>query len=199
MGWGGSTLSGKQGGCCRQLVSQLMPVRKATRAAGSGVKSRSWSSSWPHCMNKSERSWSGVSCSVGKRTMALETARACGDMGHQGLRPCLGLARSADQRAHQGHREAIALDPWRPAEGQGMAILVFGRQPAHKGAIGGPQCGTAPAKGEQGADTTWPGSSPPQPHPYLPRSRPQWLHLLLHCPVMVRYLSFSGHLTPRSW
>lgn len=71
-----STLSGKQGGCCRQLVSQLMPVTKATLAAGSGVKSRSWSISWPHCMNKSERSRSGVSCSVGKRTMALETARA---------------------------------------------------------------------------------------------------------------------------
>lgn len=28
---------------------------------------------------------------------------------------------------------------------------------------------------------------------------PHWPHLLLHCPVMVRYLSFSGHVTRTSW
>lgn len=75
------TLRGKQGGCCRQLVSQLMPVTKELRAAGSGVKVRSWSMNWPHSMKMSARSWSGVSCSLGKRTMALETARACGTRG----------------------------------------------------------------------------------------------------------------------
>lgn len=58
---GGSTLRGKQGGCCRQLVSQLRPVKKENRVAGSGVKVMSWSSNWPHCMNMSARSWSLVS------------------------------------------------------------------------------------------------------------------------------------------
>lgn len=155
----GRTLSGKQGGCCRQLVSQLTPVMKETRAAGSGLKSRSWSSSWPHCMKMSERSRSGVSCSVGKRTMALDTARACGTRGVRdrlGPRAASGLALSPlPASAHQGDWETAAIDPGRPAEGQREAVLILGRQPARKGAIGGSQRGAASAGGGQGADTRW--------------------------------------------
>lgn len=162
----GSTLSGKQGGCFRQLVSQLTPVMKETRAAGSGLKSRSWSISWPHCMNMSERSWSGVSCSVGKRTMSLETARACGTPrvraraeGPRGR--ALPPLRAS---AHQGHPEAAAPDPGRPAEGQRDAVLVLGGQPARKGAVGGPQRGAASAGEGQGTDSgtaPWGPGMPP--------------------------------------
>ena len=102
-GPGGSTLSGKHGGCCRQLISQLMPVRKEARAAGSGVKSRSWSSSWPHCMNMSESSWSGVSFSVGKRTISLDTARACGTWD---IRGC-GLGRASPPLPSRGSPGAL--------------------------------------------------------------------------------------------
>ena len=155
---GGSTLSGKQGGSCSQLVLQSTLVMKDARAPGSGLKSRSWSISWPHCTNSSERSWSGVSCSVGKRTMALETARACGTLGVRGRlgpRAPLGPASPPlSAGAHQGDREAAALDPGRPAEGQREAVLVLGRQPAREGAVGGPQRGTASAGIGRGADTT---------------------------------------------
>lgn len=54
-------MRGKHGGCCRQLISQLRPVKKEDRVAGSGVKVKSWSRNCPHCMNISARCWSRVS------------------------------------------------------------------------------------------------------------------------------------------
>lgn len=75
------TWMGKQGGSLAQLVSQSVSPPKGTLAGVSGLKSRSWSINWPHCMNMRDLCWSIRSCSGGKRTISLDTCRTCRDGG----------------------------------------------------------------------------------------------------------------------
>lgn len=75
-----------------------------------------------------------------------------------GVIGCLGLHRAGLSLplldTHQGHLEATAIDPGRPAEGYGDAIFILCRQPAHKGTVGGPQSG-ATSRGKHRALAQW--------------------------------------------
>lgn len=75
------TWMGKQGGALAQLVSQSISPPKGTLAGVSGLKSRSWSTNWPHCINMRDLCWSIRICSGGKRTISLDTCRTCRDGG----------------------------------------------------------------------------------------------------------------------
>lgn len=165
-------MRGKQGGCCRQLVSQLTPVTKEDRVAGSGDKVTSWSRNWPHCMNMSERSWSLVSCSLGKRTMALETSRAYKNSWSQ-QRPGACISRAGLFSFHwtltRGTLKPLRLTLGVQPKGTETPSSYSAGSQRTKARLEAPRVGLRLQRSTEGWPKGSPQAGPSPPTPHLPK------------------------------